>query len=217
MDIQRLKDTILFRGMTEEEITLALAGLRAEERQYKKGAGLLHAGTATDRMGLVQSGSILIESNDMWGNRTILSHTGQGQVFAVAYAFLENEPLPVDVTANEDCSVLFLRLTGIRAAENSSAVWAVKLLTNLMTVLSKRSLALSHRSSHTALKTVRGRVMSYLNAVSLQKQCREFDIPFDRQQLADYLNLDRSALSKELGRLQRDGIIETKKSHFRLL
>ena len=76
---------------------------------------------------------------------------------------------------------------------------------------------LSGRSFHTAPKTIRGRVLSYLNSVSLQKHSNEFDIPFDRQQLADYLNLERSALSKELGKMQRDGLIKTKKNHFVIL
>ncbi|MBR2807174.1 MAG: winged helix-turn-helix domain-containing protein, partial [Oscillospiraceae bacterium] len=77
-----------------------------------------------------------------------------------------------------------------------------------------KNLALSGRSFHTAPKTIRGRVMSYLNTVSLQRGSREFDIPFDRQQLADYLNLERSALSKELGKMQRDGLITVRKNHF---
>ena len=84
-------------------------------------------------------------------------------------------------------------------------------------ISSRKNLILSGRSFHTAPKTIRGRVMSYLNAMSLQKGTKEFDIPFDRQQLADYLNLERSALSKELGKMQKEGIISTRKSHFKLL
>lgn len=214
MDTRQLQQSMLFRGMTELEITKALQVLEAHEKSFQKGETLLIAGTITERMGLVLEGSVTIESNDVWGNRTIISHVGQGQVFAETYALLENEPMLVDVTASEDCRVLFLRSGRIQSLKNSLEPWALKYITNLLTISMHKNLILSGRSFHTAPKTIRGRVMAYLNSVSLQKHSREFDIPFDRQQLADYLNLERSALSKELGKMQKDKLIFCKKNHF---
>lgn len=214
MDTRQLQQSMLFRGMTELEITKALQVLEAHEKSFQKGETLLIAGTITERMGLVLEGSVTIESNDAWGNRTIISHVGQGQVFAETYALLENEPMLVDVTASEDCRVLFLRSGRIQSLKNSLEPWTLKYITNLLTISMHKNLILSGRSFHTAPKTIRGRVMAYLNSVSLQKHSREFDIPFDRQQLADYLNLERSALSKELGKMQKDKLIFCKKNHF---
>jgi len=214
MDTRQLQQSMLFRGMIELEITKALQVLEAHEKSFQKGETLLIAGTITERMGLVLEGSVTIESNDAWGNRTIISHVGQGQVFAETYALLENEPMLVDVTASEDCRVLFLRSGRIQSLKNSLEPWALKYITNLLTISMHKNLILSGRSFHTAPKTIRGRVMAYLNSVSLQKHSREFDIPFDRQQLADYLNLERSALSKELGKMQKDKLIFCKKNHF---
>lgn len=214
MDTRQLQQSMLFRGMTELEITKALHVLEAHEKSFQKGETLLIAGTITERMGLVLEGSVTIESNDAWGNRTIISHVGQGQVFAETYALLENEPMLVDVTASEDCRVFFLRSGRIQSLKNSLEPWALKYITNLLTISMHKNLILSGRSFHTAPKTIRGRVMAYLNSVSLQKHSREFDIPFDRQQLADYLNLERSALSKELGKMQKDKLIFCKKNHF---
>ena len=214
MDTRQLQQSMLFRGMTELEITKALQVLEAHEKSFQKGETLLIAGTITERMGLVLEGSVTIESNDAWGNRTIISHVGQGQVFAETYALLENEPMLVDVTASEDCRVVFLRSGRIQSLKNSLEPWALKYITNLLTISMHKNLILSGRSFHTAPKTIRGRVMAYLNSVSLQKHSREFDIPFDRQQLADYLNLERSALSKELGKMQKDKLIFCKKNHF---
>ena len=214
MDTRQLQQSMLFRGMTELEITKALQVLEAHEKSFQKGETLLIAGTITERMGLVLEGSVTIESNDAWGNRMIISHVGQGQVFAETYALLENEPMLVDVTASEDCRVLFLRSGRIQSLKNSLEPWALKYITNLLTISMHKNLILSGRSFHTAPKTIRGRVMAYLNSVSLQKHSREFDIPFDRQQLADYLNLERSALSKELGKMQKDKLIFCKKNHF---
>ena len=217
MDAQQLQKTMLFRGMTDSEIAEALQVLEAHEKRYEKGKTLLTAGSVTERMGLVLEGSVTIESNDAWGNRTIISHVGCGQVFAETYALLENEPMLVDVTASEDCRILFLRSGRIQSLQNSQNPWALKYITNLLTISMHKNLILSGRSFHTAPKSIRGRVMAYLNSVSLQKHSREFDIPFDRQQLADYLNLERSALSKELGKMKGDGLISCRKNHFVIL
>ena len=217
MDTRQLQKSMLFRGMTETEISNALQVLEAREKNFQKSETLLIAGTITERMGLVLEGSVTIESNDVWGNRTIISHVGKGQVFAETYALLENEPMLVDVTASEDCRILFLRSGRIQSLKSSLEPWTLKYVTNLLTISMHKNLILSGRSFHTAPKTIRGRVMAYLNSVSLQKHSREFDIPFDRQQLADYLNLERSALSKELGKMQRDGLISCRKNHFIIL
>ena len=217
MDAQQLQKTMLFRGLTDSEIAVALQVLEAHEKRYDKGETLLRAGSVTERMGLVLEGSVTIESNDAWGNRTIISHVGCGQVFAETYALLENEPMLVDVTASENCRILFLRSGRIQSLQNSQNPWALKCITNLLTISMHKNLILSGRSFHTAPKTIRGRVMAYLNSVSLQRHSREFDIPFDRQQLADYLNLERSALSKELGKMQKDGLISCRKNHFIIL
>ena len=217
MDTRLLQKTMLFHGMIETEITDALLVLEANEKCYEKGTTLLIAGTITERLGLVLEGSVTIESNDAWGNRTIISHVGLGQVFAETYALLDDEPMLVDVTASEDCRILFLRSGRIQSLKNSLEPWALKFITNLLTISMHKNMVLSGRSFHTAPKSIRGRVMAYLNSVSLQKHSREFDIPFDRQQLADYLNLERSALSKELGKMKGDGLISCRKNHFVIL
>ena len=214
MDPAVLNHTRLFRGMTEDEVNSALLSLCAQEKRYTKGQTLFHAGDFTEKLGLVLTGSVTVESNDAWGNRTILSHVGCGELFAETYALLDREPLLVDVVANEDCRVLFLHIGSAETLAAVAASWTFKFTANLLAISSRKNLHLAGRSFHTAPKTVRGRVMAYLNTVSLQTQSREFNIPFDRQQLADYLNVERTALSKELGRMQNDGLIRVKKCHF---
>ena len=216
MDAELLQHSRIFRGMSETEVSSALSSLRAQEKRYKKGQALLHAGDVTEKLGLVLEGSVTIESNDAWGNRTILSHVGKGQLFAETYALLSDEPLLVDVIANEDCRILFLHVGGMQRLADISAPWAIRFTANLLTISALKNLHLAGRSFHIAPKTVRGRVMAYLNTVSLQTRSTEFDIPFDRQQLADYLNVERTALSKELGKMQKDGLIRTRKNHFRI-
>ena len=217
MKLTELNGYTLFRGLSEEEISQALRELQAQEKQYGKDTVVLSAGRPTERMGLVLKGSVTIESNDLWGNRTILSHVGEGGFFAETYAWLCDEVVLVDVVANEECRILFLTAANLRAPSLAREPWAAKLTANLLSISAQKNLALTGRSFHTAPKSARARIMAYLNTVALQKKSREFDIPFDRQQLADYLNLERSAMSKELGRMRDEGLIRTRKNHFALL
>ena len=216
MDVNRVKNTTIFHGMPEKEIYDALEGLNAATRKYKKGTTILHAGSTTKRMGLVLEGSVTIENNDIWGNKTILSHVGKNQFFAETYGLLADEPMLVDVVANEDCQILFLTIGALNRNILKPEAWTAIIMRNLLTISTHKNLTLSGRSFHTAPKTIRGRVMSYLNSVSIQKGTTKFDISFDRQQMADYLNLERTALSKELRKMKDDGLIEFHKNHFHL-
>ena len=211
MNKDDLRKTMLFREMTDDEIMSALSHLSASEKSYQKGEIILHSGSFTDKMGLVLDGSVSIENNDIWGNRTILSNISKGQFFAETYAYLNDEPLLVDVTANEDCRILFLSADALHAANDS---WRSKIISNLLMVSLHKNLVLSGRSFHISPKTIRGRVMSYLNSLYIKTGKLDLRIPFDRQQLADYLSVDRTALSKELSKMKEDGLIDYHKNHF---
>ena len=200
--------------MDAAEVQTALEALCAHERRYARGETLLRAGETTDSMGLVLEGSVTIKSDDVWGNRTILSHVGPGQFFAETYAFLREAVLLVDVCANENCRILFFRVGALRGPTGRADPWLLRLTTNLLVISSHKNLILSERSFHTAPRTIRARLLAYLHTVSVQTRSAEFDIPFDRQQLADYLNIDRTALSRELGRMQDEGLIAFRKNHF---
>nr|MCR5101944.1 cyclic nucleotide-binding domain-containing protein [Butyrivibrio sp.] len=179
MNKKALSENILFKQMSEKEITDSFVELNAKEKTYEKGEFIMNAGDVTDTMGLVISGSVTIESNDLWGNCTILSHVASGQFFAETYALLKEEVMLVDVRANEDCNILFLNLKNLLQNPESSS-WKRKFITSLLLISSQKNLALSGRSFHTSPKSARGRILSYLNTVSLQKHSSEFDIPFNR-------------------------------------
>ena len=213
MDISVLSGSVLFKGFNESEVNALLISLNAREKKFRKGTMIFHSGDVISTLCFVTEGSVTIESNDMWGNRTILNLVGKGQFFAESYALLPDEPMLVDVCANEDCNIVFLDMKSIdKLDENIRA----RLLANLLRITTRKNLHLSSRSFHTAPRQVRGRIMAYLNTVSVQNHRREFDIPFDRQQLADYLNVERSVLSNELSKMQRDGLIRCRKNHFEI-
>ena len=214
MDISVLSGSALFRGFDETEVNNLLGSLNAREKRFRKGAMIFHSGDVISTLCFVIAGSVTIESNDMWGNRTILNLVSKGQFFAESYALLPNEPMLVDVCANENCTIVYLDMKSVGRLDESMRV---RLLANLLTITTRKNLHLSSRSFHTAPRQVRGRIMAYLNTVSVQKNSREFDIPFDRQQLADYLNVERSVLSNELSKMQRDKLIRCRKNHFEIM
>ena len=216
MKYENIEKSRLFQGMTAKELSSCLDSLDAREKKYRKDDVILHAGDKTNNIGMVLSGSVTIESNDVWGNCTVLSHVGQNQYFAETYALL-GEVLLVDVRANEECRILFCNIRDLLTDSKKSSPWKEKLLKNILIISSQKNLVLSGRSFYTSSKSCRGRLLSYLNAIALQSDSREFDIPFNRQQLADYLNLERTNMSKELSRMQDEGLIEYRKSHFKLL
>ena len=213
--LEILSRTLLFRSIPAAETEAILAALGAEEKNYARGEVILHAGDVTDAIALVLAGSVLVESNDWWGNKSILDRAGTGQVFAETYACAPNQPLLVSAVAAEPASILFLHTGALLRGEGVPA--AEQLLRNLLAVFSRKNLHLSRRMFHTAPRSVRRRVQLFLSDQAMFSGAREFDIPFDRQQLADYLNTDRSALSAELSRMQKEGLLTVRKNHFSLL
>jgi len=216
MDLSFLTNTMLFRGTTPEEAKSMLACLGAHERQYGKGETIFRAGECAESMGLVLSGGVNIEIDDLWGNKTILGHVEPGQLFAETYACIPGEPLMVNVVASERSGVLFLNAAKLLTTCQNSCAHHNRLIQNLLQVFAQKNLALSRRSLHTSPKTIRGRLLSYLSEQAKRSGSYQFAVPFNRQQLADYLGVDRSAMSNELSKMQRDGILRCERSRFTL-
>lgn len=211
----KTQKTPLFEGIGDEALAEMFACGGARKKSFGKGDVLLRAGCVTREVGIVQEGSVNIENIDLWGNRSILSHVPAGQVFAETYAFC-GEPMMVDVVAAEKTEVLFLNMDVLIHTPHPDSAWQPILVQNLLNISLRKNLALSERIFCTAPKTIRGRLLLYLSNQAAKAGSRHFRIPFDRQGLADYLNLDRSALSKELGKMRDEGILETTKNEFTL-
>lgn len=214
MNFLFLTKTLLFRGTTEAEIEAMLQCLGACSKPFKKGEIIYRAGEAVESMGLVLSGSVNIESDDIWGNKSILSHVESGQIFAETYACIPGEPLMVNVTAAEKADVLFLNTARLFQTCSNACAHHNKLIKNLLQISAQKNLALSRRILHTSSKSIRGRLLSYFSEQAVQNGGYQFTIPFNRQQLADYLGVDRSAMCSELSKMQSDGILTYEKNTF---
>lgn len=217
MDYNFLSKTILFRGASAEDVEMMLTCLNAETKQYQRGNVVYHAGDVVRSVGLVLSGSVSIENDDVWGNKSILDHVRPGQVFAETYACVPGEPLMVSVVAAEAAEILFLEISRVLHVCSNACGFHSKLIRNLLSIASQKNLNLSRRIFHTSSKSIRGRLLSYLSFQATQHGCRDFEITFNRQQLADYLSVDRSAMSNELSKMQRDGLLRVDRNHFTLI
>lgn len=211
-----IADTILFQGMSPAETEQMLTCLSAKTKKFEKNQAICRIGDRISAMGLVLSGAANIIRHDVWGNQAILDHVQRGQVFGETYACLREEPMMVDVIASEKTEILFLAVNRVMETCSSNCSFHSRLIRNLIYTLAKRNLALSSKMDHITPRTIRDRVLSYLSAQSVRQGSYTFEIPFNRQQLADYLSVDRSALSAELSRLQKEQRISFQKNKFTL-
>ena len=202
----------LFRGLPPDAAGQLSAAGFLRRKIFSRHEVIFRAGSRVQEIGVVVKGSVHIENLDLWGTKSILSSVGAGQAFAETYAFC-GDALMVDAVAAEDCEVLFLHTGALSDSRVPAEVRSV-LLRNLLAVSMRKNLSLSQRIFCTTPKTVRGRLLTYFSAQAAKAGGPEFDVPFNRQQMADYLNLDRSALSKELCRMRDEGLLEFEKNHF---
>lgn len=211
-----LSETKLFSGIKPEEIKDALCCLSAYEKSFKKGEIIYRTGQTVTDMGLVEEGSVNITVNLYWGSSIILGNIEKGEIFAETYAAVSGKEMLCDAVAAEDCRVLFINVGKLLNVCKSACGFHQKIIHNLLRISAMKNLNLSARMLHTAPKTIRGRLISYFSQMAAETGSREFTIPFSRQELADYIGVDRSALSAELSKMQKDGILTYRKNKFKL-
>ena len=217
----------LFDGIDHNDLEALLHCLGARARRYPRGSAVLRVGDVTTCMGLVLEGAVRLEKEDYWGNRSILTEVSQGQAFGEAYACQFQEAadapaaqrpgIPVSVVATQRAVVLFLEVSRVLSLCPSACPFHARLVRNLVGILAERSLALTEKIQHLSQRRLREKLLSYLSDAALGQKEGEFTIPYNRQELADYLSVDRSALSSELCRLRREGVLECCKNRFRFL
>lgn len=216
MNYKFIADTTLFGGCKEEEAKAMLCCLGAQEKTFSKEQAIYYTGQTVPKMGLLLSGRVHIVRTDVWGNQNIIGHIVPGDVFAETYACVRGEPLQADVIAVEPSGILFLDVWRVLRTCASSCSHHERLIQNLITIMAAKNLNLTHKISHITPKTIRGRLLSYLSQEAVKQGKNQFDIPFNRQQLADYLSVERSALSAELSKMQKDGLLLYERNHFSL-
>lgn len=209
-----IRSSSLFSGISETELTAMLSCLETREERFPKDTFLLRTGDTAESIGLVLSGSVLVVQEDIWGNRNILSKAGPGQTFAAAYACAPGSVLNVSVLAETPVTAMFLNVKRVLNVCPSACEHHSRIIRNLLGELAEKNLRFGEKLTHMGQRTTRAKLMSYFSAEAQRLGSYEFDIPFSRQQLADYLAVERSGLSLELGKMRSEGLLDFHKSHF---
>ena len=212
-----LRAAPLFRSLSEAQILTMLGCLSAVQRTYAKGDYVLREGEPIDAFGLVLVGSVHIVKEDFWGNRNIIAGIATGEVFAESYACTAGAPLAVSAVAQEGTTVLFLNVQRVLTTCATACQYHNAVIHNLVGMLAAKNLTINEKLQHITQRTTRDKLLSFLSAQARRGGSAAFAIPFDRQQLADYLSVDRSAMSNELCKLRDEGVLRFSRNQFTLL
>ncbi len=208
--INTLRNCPLFFNFTDNEIYNAVNLSKPKIKKYSKNEFVFSAENSVSELGIVLSGNVSVIKEDFWGNRAILTKINQSEIFGEAFALIMTDRLPVSVISNNSSEIMFLDSKKITELNS-------KLITNLLQIFAQKNIMLTQKIEHLIKRTTKEKVLSYLSAEAQSHKSNAFFIPFSRSELADYLSVDRSALSRELCRLRDSGILRFNKNHFELL
>jgi len=212
--IEVLKKCPLFFDMKDGEIESVLSCLGAKVDFYDKRYTIFAQGCSAHYVGVVLSGSVQAEQIDYSGNRSIIAAYGVSELFGEAFAAAEVEAIPVSVVADEPSEIMLLDCRHILCTCGKACGFHQRMIFNLMKSLANKTLDYHRKLWIVSKRTTREKLLSYLDSEAKRAGCESFEIPYDRQSLADYLEVDRSGLSMEISKLRKEGAIESQKNRF---
>ena len=212
-----LKRTRLFSGVSEEGIAAMLSCLDSKLREYKKGEYVFRQGEHLNHITVLVDGDLHIQRDDYWGNRSIIHRIAIGEMFGEAYITPESGALLNDVVATQDSTVIFFDAKRIITVCSSACRFHSMVVQNLFFAISDKNRKLVQKLGHVSKRSTREKLISYLSEEAKSQNSASFIIPFNRQQLADFLSVDRSAMSNELCKMRDEGLLAFNKSAFKLL
>ncbi len=212
-----LKQSPLFHGVEENDMEAMLGCLGATERKYGKNDVIMLAGTKVTSVGVLIEGSAQITRDDADGNRAILSELEKADLFAEAYVAAGSLEVPITVVATSDCRILWIPFNKIVGVCSSACGFHKQLVQNMLRVIAQKNILMNEKMRILSCKTTKEKLMTYLSDYSERVGKNKFKIPFSRNELADFLSVDRSAMSRELGKLRDEGYLNFHKNEFELL
>jgi len=207
----------LFDNIHDEDLSVMLNCLGAKVIFFDKKYTILPEGYPAKHIGILLSGAAQIIRVDFYGNRSIVSEIEPSEIFGESFACAEIASSPVSIIANEPSEVMLIDSRHILHTCSNNCGFHQQLIFNLMKSLAIKNIKFHQRIEITSKRSTREKLMTYLMLQAKKAQSSSFDIPFDRQELADYLEVERSGLSAEISKLRREGIIRNQKNHFELL
>ncbi len=213
----QIKSSPVFFGMNDDELKGLLECFNARVRKYEKEEMIIRQGDVISNIYLILDGSVNIEKDSYWGRRIIISRMGKNENLALSFVGSKNVESSIDAITTEDTIVLILSYEKCTSMCQNACTRHKVLINNLFQILSKENIELIQKIENVSQKTIRDKVLTYLSNEAQRNHSNTFDINFNRQDMADYLNVDRSAMSFELSKLQKEGLIRFNKNHFELL
>lgn len=207
----------LFAGISQEELKSLLSCLDGKIIQTPKGSPVFLEGEPAAFVGVVLSGKVQILRTDFYGNRSVLTVVSPGGLFGEAFACAGVETLPVSAMALENAGVLLLDCKRVLTSCPNACPFHKKLVQNLLRGIAQKNLILTQKIRCMSQKTTQEKLMEFLLEQAKQHGRAEFVIPYDRQALADYLGVERSAMSAEISKLKKAGRIDCSGSRFQVL
>jgi CRP-like cAMP-binding protein len=212
-----LKTVKLFKDIEEADLQPLLSCLSARMVHYNSGQTIFLSGESIKRFGIVLSGQVNVVQDDYYGNRSILARIDVGNMFGESFACAEAETLPVSVTATTESEILFIDCHRLSSPCANACSFHSRLIQNMLRIVSMKNIDLTQKIEFTSKRTTREKLMAYLSAEAKKAGSNKFSIPFNRQELADYLSVERSAMSAELSKLKNDNVLKFHKNEFELL
>jgi CRP-like cAMP-binding protein len=210
-----IRQARIFKGISDADFDSMLATLDSQLKHYRKDQQILTAGRHVPRAGLLLEGQASVTHDSFWQDSCLLEQVQAGDLFGESFACVRKSVANITITASTPCVVLWFNLYDILSLEDGGAYHAI-LIHNLMNDIAGKNLLMNRKIMHMQRKTTREKLLWFLSDQSEYFGSAEFDIPYDRQQLADYLGVERSAMSAELSKLRREGYLESHKQHFLL-
>lgn len=212
--LEILKQCPLFHKIEEHNIIPLLSCMGAYKKCYNKGQNVFYEGEHITVIGMVLKGKVELSKFDYNGNKSILSTLEKTQMFGESFACAEVKKIPVDITAEEDCEVIFVDVEKILKTCGNACGFHNQMIANLLKAVATKNVILNKKIEITSKRTTREKLLTYLYLKAKEEGRNSFTIPYDRQSLADYLGVDRSGLSAEIGKLCKEETIDCHKNHF---
>lgn len=207
----------LFYDVSADEIECMLKCLNAKVKKYDKESTIIFQGDNFEQIGIIISGRIRIVKNDFMGNRNIIAELSESDIFGETIVTAQINKSPVTVESVTGCEIMFIDYNKIITTCSSSCIFHTKLIENMIKVLAEKNFMLNNKLEILSKRSIREKLMQYFIFQAEVKKSRKFDIPFSKNALADFICVDRSAMSRELSKMCNEKIIHYEKNHFEIL
>ena len=211
-----LSKCILFKNINKDDLLSVIKCLGGIVKSYSKDDIIISEGDNADILGVILEGSVHITRIDYYGNRDIIAGFKKGEIFGETISILDNNKMLVNVIADEDTKVLIIKMKKILSPCDKPCYFHKEILLNLLHALAKKNIMFNKKIEIMSKKTTKEKLMCYLSFQAKENNSSEFEIPFNRQELADYLGVERSGLSVEINKLKKEGIIYSNKNYFKI-